>query len=357
MTVWVVGVSSICLPPASARPLLKIGFVPTPDHRQKRPVLSAKNIPWFATASRRKRWLVGVSGGADSVALLHLLVEAGFANLVICHLDHGLRGRASTGDARFVERLAAQLGLTCESAKADVKARMKQKGESMETAARNERHRFFAKFALKHRCPRILLAHHADDQAETVLWNLLRGSHGLKGMRARQELVTESGVTLELHRPLLGMRRMDLVTWLESSRLKWREDASNAAPVAVRNRLRNTAFPLLAEISGRDAALAFARGAADAEDTESIETWALEQAKVLDPQGRLHLPAMRTLPVALQRIALRNFLRDHGITSIDRDLIERCLTLLDTSNPAAVNLPGNARLRRREGRLSIERPI
>ncbi|RYD45754.1 MAG: tRNA lysidine(34) synthetase TilS [Verrucomicrobiaceae bacterium] len=317
-------------------------------------MISEKDIPWFETASRRKRWLVGVSGGADSVALLHLLLEAGFVNLVVCHLDHGLRGRASTGDARFVERLAGQLGLTCESGKTDVKARMKEKGESMETAARNERHLFFARCAVLHRCKRILLAHHADDQAETVLWNLLRGSHGLKGMRSRQELVTGSGVTLELHRPLLEMRRADLVSWLELSGRKWREDASNAAPVAVRNRLRNSAIPLLAEISGRDAALALARGAADAEDTDALETWALQQARVLDPQGRLHVPVMRTLPLALQRIALRNFLRDGGVGSIDRGLIARAIGLLDVANAPSVNLPGGGRLRRREGRLWIE---
>jgi tRNA(Ile)-lysidine synthase len=318
-------------------------------------VLSVNDIPWFQTASKRKRWLVGVSGGADSVALLHLLKDHGFSNLIVCHLDHGLRGRASAGDARFVERLSAQLGLVCESGKADVKRRMKEIGESMETAARNERHLFFARCAVLHRCPRILLAHHLDDQAETVLWNLLRGSHGLRGMRSRQELVTRSGTTLELHRPLLEARRADLVKWLEASGREWREDATNSAPVAVRNRLRNAAIPMLAEISGRDAALALARGAADAEDTDTLETWALQQARVLDPQERLHVPVMRTLPVALQRIALRNFLRDGGIASIDRDLIDRGLCLLDVTNAASVNLPGGGRLRRREGRLWIEK--
>ncbi|RYD80789.1 MAG: tRNA lysidine(34) synthetase TilS, partial [Verrucomicrobiaceae bacterium] len=154
---------------------------------------------------------------------------------------------------------------------------------------------------------------------------------------------------------LLGLRRADLVEWLEVSGLKWREDASNAAPVAVRNRLRNTALPLLTEISGRDASSAFARGAADAEDVEALETWALDHAKVLDPQGRLHLPVMRTLPVALQKIALRNFLRAGGIDMIDRDLIARGLELLDVANPAAINLPGGGKLRRREARLWIEK--
>lgn len=310
-------------------------------------------VPWFATASRRKRWLVGVSGGADSVALLHLLVEAGFGNLVVCHLDHGLRGRASIGDAKFVGRLAEKLGLGFESSRADVRGRMKSNNESMETAARNARHAFFGTCAKKHRCPRILLAHHADDQAETVLWNLLRGSHGLRGMKAEQTLVTESGRRLELIRPLLGIRRDELREWLVSRGHRWREDSSNAMPVAVRNRLRNEALPLLAEISNRDAVPALIRGAAGTEEHDELESWALEQAKVLDPQGRLHVPVLKSLPVALQRAALRRYLQDRGIQSPDRSLLDRGLGLLDATGHAVVNLPGGARLRRREGRLFV----
>lgn len=315
----------------------------------------AARIPWLASASRSQRWLVGVSGGADSVALLHLLVEEGFRKLIVCHLDHRLRGRASTEDAKFVARLAGKLELTVESAWADVTARINATGESMETAARNARHAFFGACAKAYRCPRILLAHHADDQAETVLWNLLRGSHGLRGMRAEQALTTESGARLELVRPLLGIRHAELLDWLTVRGHRWRDDASNALPVAVRNRLRNEALPLLAEISHRDAALAFARGAADTQENDVLESWALAQAKVLDPQGRLHLGALRELPPVLQRIALRKFLTDHALSSPDRALIERAMSLLDVNHPAVINLPGGVRLRRRGGRLWIDR--
>lgn len=288
------------------------------------------------------------------MALLHLLVDAGFRNLVVCHLDHRLRGRASTEDAKFVRRLAASLGLECEIGSADVTGLMEKSHASMETAARNARHGFFATCAREHRCPRLILAHHADDQAETVLWNLLRGSKGLKGMREEQALTTDGGVTLALHRPLLGIRRAELIAWLVSQGHAWREDASNAEPVAVRNRLRNEALPLLAEIAHRDIVPALVRGAADSEETEVLESWALERAKVMDPQGRLHVPVLRTLPVALQRIALWRFLQDHGIHSLDRDLIDRGLGLLDVSGPAVINLPGGGKLRRREGRLWLD---
>ena len=309
-------------------------------------------IPWLAGASRRRRWLVGVSGGADSVALLHVLLAAGFRDLVVCHLDHRLRGRASTEDAKFVRRLAGRHGLKCEIGRGDVQARMREMGESMETAARNARHEFFAGCALKHRCRNILLAHHADDQAETVLWNLLRGSHGMKGMREEQ-VISSGGRELVLIRPLLGIRRASLVEWLVARGIGWREDASNLAPVAVRNRLRNEVFPLLGEISGRDAVEAFVRGASDTAESERHEHEALARIRLLDPQGRLHVPVLRGLPVRMQRLALKIYLTERGVASISRELLERAVELLDVTQPAVVNLPGGRTLRRREGRILI----
>jgi tRNA(Ile)-lysidine synthase len=313
----------------------------------------APHIPWIERTPRRGRWLVGVSGGADSVALLRLLVAAGFRQLIVCHLDHCLRGRASTADARFVRQLAQELGLPCETGRTDVRALMRQRGESLETAARHARHGFFAKCAAKYRCRRILLAHHADDQAETVLWNLLRGSHGLKGMREEQT-ITMAGKPMRVVRPLLGLRRAALAGWLTAHGHGWREDASNREPLGVRNRLRNEALPLLREISGRDPVAAIIRGAQDCAEMQAIADEALAAARVLDPQGRLHLPALRRLPPALQRAALRAFLHDHRIMAVDRDLLDRACALIDAAGPAVVNLPGGDRLRRRAGRLWIE---
>lgn len=297
---------------------------------------------------------MGVSGGADSVALLHLLADGGFRNLIVCHLDHRLRGRASSQDARFVGRLAGHLGLPCELGRGEVRVRMQAQGESMETAARHARHEFFAACAVKYRCRRLLLAHHADDQAETVLWNLLRGSHGLKGMREEQLITVRSGLVLRVVRPLLGVRHAALVAWLSARGHRWREDPSNQQPVAVRNRLRHEVLPLLVEISGRDAVAALVRGAADAAARDDRDREAVERARLLDPQGRLHLPELRKLSLDLQRAALRQFLMEHRIPSIDRALLERALGLLDPAQPAAVNLPGGSRLRRSAGRLWLD---
>jgi len=328
-----------------------IARLPGPGHS---PVVDLEaKIPWLDGAARGRRWLVGVSGGADSVALLHLLLEVGFRDLVVCHLDHRLRGRASTMDAMFVLRLCGKLGLPCESERADVRKRMAESGESMETAARHARHEFFALCARRNRCRRILLAHHADDQAETVLWNLLRGSHGLKGMREEQR-ITVGSIHLQMVRPLLGVRRRELVEWLRQRGHSWREDASNHEPVAIRNRLRNEVFPLLAEISGRDPVAALLRAAADSAAHEEIETSWLKHLHPLDPQGRLHLPVLRELPPVIQRAVLRNYLTDNGVARIDRSLLDASLGLLDTGNPPVINLPEDRRLRRSGGRLWID---
>ncbi len=309
-------------------------------------------IPWLKQASKRRRYLVAVSGGADSVALLHLLVEAGFKNLVVCHLDHRLRGRSSTADAKWVAKLAGQHGLMFEGATADVRQLMKSQRESLETSARHARHAFYAHCAREHRCERVLLAHHTEDQAETVLWNLMRGSHGLKGMSEEQE-ITVGRKRLTLIRPLLSVRKVDLMAWLMDRGFDWREDASNAEPIAVRNRLRNEVMPLLDEIGGRDLAAALSRGAADAAEFTDFIDASVDQAKVIDPQGRLHLPTLRKLHVVLQRQAIKAYLESHEIAGISRDLLDRALGLMDAKSDPAINLPGGKQLRRRQGRLYI----
>lgn len=308
---------------------------------------------WFASQSKRRRYLLGLSGGADSMALLHLLLDHGFRNLVVCHLDHRLRGRASTGDARFVATVAQTLGLPAELARIDVRQSAEDAGESIETAARRARHEFFADCGSRHRCQRVLLAHHADDQAETVLWNLLRGSHGPSGMSTAQE-IRIAGRRLDLHRPLLGLRRAELRDYLRRHHIRWREDASNAEPFTARNRLRNETLPLLAKIAGRDVIPALARSTTGATDAVEILDWALDQARPTDPQGRLHLPALRKLPPALQRAAIHRFLTDAGTPGLDHATIGRCLDLLKPDGPPATNLPGGSHLRRRAGRLFVD---
>lgn len=309
-------------------------------------------VPWFLEAPKRRRYLAGISGGADSVALLHLLHRHGFRDVIVCHLDHGLRGRAAAADARFVQKLAAELGYPCESGKTAVKFLARDNGHSIETSAREARHAFFAICSRKHRCPRLLLAHHGDDQAETILWNLLRGSRGISGMSEVQMLLM-GGRPMECIRPLLGRRRPELRAWLKSKGLSWREDATNAEPFAIRNRLRNEVIPLLTEVAKRDPTESLVRAADASAERRAIEAWAVKQAAAVDPQGRLHLPKLKTLPPAVQSACIYDFLRTSGVPELSRDAVLRCMTLLEPGAAPAANLPAGHILRRRAGRLVL----
>lgn len=295
---------------------------------------------------------MGVSGGADSVALLHLLRGAGFGSLVVCHLDHQLREEDSTEDARFVCKLAKKLGYEFEGGRVDVASLARGEKVSVETAGRMARHAFFADCSRAWRCRRLILAHHGDDQAETVLWNLMRGSRGACGMEESQTVAMD-GLQMELIRPLLDVRRTELRQWLEMRGLRWREDASNAEAIAVRNRLRNEALPLLEEIVKRDPVTALIKAASSDAEMREIEAWAVEQAGVIDPQWRVHLPQLRTLPEVIQRACLFSYLRDRGVPNVTRSLVERALALADPDGPSVVNLPGGGTLRRRAGRMWV----
>lgn len=310
---------------------------------------------WLARADRQQPWLVGVSGGADSVAILHWLLEQNFPELIVCHVDHQLRGDASAGDAAFVARLAESLKLPLRSTRIDLAAQIRSSGGSIETAARNARHAFFHGVGRAESCSRLILAHHADDQAETVWWNLLRGSHGLRGMSIESTHRAEnpSDPELVIHRPWLGVRRAEIHAWLRERGISWREDATNVQPLAIRNRLRNEALPLLAEITSRDPVPATLRALAAAHDRAEIAAWAVAQANAEDPQGRLHLGVMRSLPTALQREILADYLIRNGIPSIDAAHIHRAIGILAADAPPVVNLPGGRQLRRRAGRVFL----
>lgn len=286
------------------------------------------------------------------MALLHLLLDAGYKNLVLCHLNHALRGKASGQDAAFVRRLAKKHALIYETTRVDIPALMSENGESMELAARNARLRFFTDCARKYRCNRILLAHHADDQAETILFNLLRGSHGLRGMTFMTKHDVH-GKELCILRPLLEITRDQINNYLSAHKITFREDATNAEGVTTRNRLRNEAMPLLREIMGREVRPALVRAEAASRAAQGAISDILSSIKLSDPQGRLFLPKLTGLSPALQSAAILTHLKSHGIADISHDLLERCCSLITDHSVAKVNLPGGKFLRRKEKRLFI----
>lgn len=194
--------------------------------------------------------VVAVSGGADSVALLDILASMKEYRLclVVAHLNHRLRGAESDGDEAFVRDLAARYGIPCEVAGEDVLALSRARKLSLEEAGRLARYRFFDSLAEKYAASAIALAHHADDQAETVLMRLLRGAGGggLAGMAPK------SGHYV---RPLLHVCRSAIERHLAARGLSFRTDSSNRDTAFLRNRIRHELLPLLTSynpsISGR----------------------------------------------------------------------------------------------------------
>ncbi len=303
------------------------------------------------------RYLVGVSGGRDSVALLHGLLGAGFRRLVVCHLDHGLRGEASAEDARFVQRLADTLQLPADCGVTDVPAAARRMKCSLETAARVARYEFFAARAGKRRCRTIFLAHHADDQVETLLFNLLRGagSAGL-GAMAADSVRTFGRGELRILRPLLGIWRAEIDAHAQAHGLEWREDATNADPAhATRNRLRVEVIPVLERAMGREVRPALWRAA---DILQAEEAWLAGLLANEEPfPERLPVKTLAAQPVARQRRILRAWLKVQHVSNVGYEEIERVRALLAVANgPAKVNLPGDCHARRRAGLLFVEAP-
>lgn len=191
------------------------------------------------------RLLVAVSGGPDSVALLFLVralaPELGLS-LCLAHLDHGLRGESSRADALWVKELAARLGLPYLVGASEVKKRSAARKESIETAARAARYDFLLRTAARMKIRTIVLGHHADDLAETVLMRLLRGCgpEGLIGMRP----LSRRGRFL-IVRPLLPFWRAEILDYLRAVRISYRRDATNRDRRFLRNRVRRTLLPYL----------------------------------------------------------------------------------------------------------------
>lgn len=296
--------------------------------------------------------LIGVSGGRDSVALLHALRAWGFEKLVVCHLDHGLRPE-SADDARFVADLAKEHRLEAVIGRQDVAARAKRRRQSLETAGREARYGFFAQTARNRECPRLFLAHHADDQVETFLFNLFRGSagNGLSGMRPLSTQVI-AGVTLQISRPLLGVWREEIDAYVARHRLAFREDASNTDPRHTRNRLRHKIIPAIERALDREIRRPVWRAA---------EILRAEDELLAGLCANHELPAelatseLSAQPLALQRRLLHAWLKNHGVSNVGYEEVEAVRGLL-TGPAAKTNLPGGWHARRRARKLFLEPP-
>lgn len=303
-----------------------------------------------------------VSGGADSVALLRILLELrselGIV-LSVVHLNHMLRASESDADEQFVRELANAYGLPLVAESRDVSAHAKEKKLSIETAARELRYEFFSDCLERERLGKIATAHTLDDQAETVLLKLIRGAgtRGMAGIYPRVELeCSAEGEAKSIIRPLLATRRSDIESYLRDRGQAWREDSSNLDLHHTRNRIRHEILPLLQQLNPRvNEALSGAAEMARAED----ELWTAEVQRHLaglwtcsEASGRLRQDALHALPLAFRRRVLRAAAQSVGL-ELDFDQVEEVLALSRES--ATVALPDSWRARKYKRYIVFEK--
>jgi tRNA(Ile)-lysidine synthase len=297
------------------------------------------------------RVAVAVSGGADSVALLFLLEELrpelGIV-LSVAHVNHKLRGPESDEDEIFTANLATRLGLECETTAAPVKGSGSGHARGtpgIEAAARQLRYEFFRGLAERGRVNKVATAHTLDDQAETVLLRIFRGTgiRGLAGIHPRLQFGgarASNKSAVEVIRPLLGFRRVELRQYLSSRSQPWREDSTNADSAFLRNRVRHRLLPLIIEEFG-DAAIQHMAELAEIARAEE-EYWAGEQIDAVKSSAGFDLRNLAR-PLAVQRRQVRAWIKANAPEAgISFPLIEEILELARGPAGKKLALPGEA---------------
>ena len=315
------------------------------------------------------RVAVAVSGGADSVALLFLLAdlrqELGVV-LSVAHVNHKLRGAESDEDEAFTAGLAARLGLECEVdlapvGPADAGGDLGAK-PNLEAAARELRYSFFRRLIERGRANKIATAHTLDDQAETVLLRMFRGTgiRGLAGILPRLPVDRGTGAlaragkdpSAEIVRPLLTFRRAELRDYLRARGESWREDSSNGDPSFARNRLRQRLLPVIAEEFGA-AAIAHMAELAEIARAEE-EHCASAQALAASTNASLDAKNLLALPLAIQRRLVRRWLEMNAPEAdLSFLLAEEILQLARGEAGRKLELPGDKSRSVRRSRAEI----
>ena len=317
--------------------------------------------------------LAGVSGGADSVCLLYLLRELAPRRdfqLEAVHVEHGIRGAESESDCAFVRELCARLEIPLSVEHIRVPDLAKALGQGTEETAREERYRIFLETAGKRGANKVAVAHNLNDQAETVLWNLARGSslRGLGGIRPVRSLGKKGGEGREivLIRPLIGTRRREIESFLMEKGIPFCTDRTNEDREITRNRIRLCVLPELEALNSR-AAEHISLAAEQLRETEDY--LARQTAKAAGemirsgPEDRTKILLLdrffREDPLIRQRVlreCIRGVMPGGSLKDVGRVHVEELLALASMSCGKAVSLPGGVRAVREDGILRFAPP-
>ncbi|MBM82697.1 MAG: tRNA lysidine(34) synthetase TilS [Planctomycetaceae bacterium] len=307
--------------------------------------------------------LLAVSGGADSVAMLRGMLEVVDGKEVIvnvAHIDHQLRDD-SADDSAWVESLCEELGVPCTLRSVDVRRLAAEQGLGIEEAARKARYSALEQIAVATSCSAICVAHHRDDQAETVLANLLRGSgvSGLRGMLSRRELSND----VSLVRPMLSISHETVLGYLEDIGQGFRTDETNADNKATRNRIRNKLIPQLRDEYNPAVVDTLCKTAKQAKDLEEIvDSIVLDLMKVVikyqdKSTVRIDCSVLAETNRHVVRALFHRVWRDQQWPrqAMSFAAWDRLASL--TVDVGAVTLPGKIYARRREQLLVISRSV
>ena len=307
--------------------------------------------------------LAGVSGGADSVALLAILHELAGQDergwqLSVGHLNHGLRESAEE-DEQFVRQLAEKLGLPCHVETRDVAAEAAEAGKTVEEAGRDARMEFFARIAAEQGIPCVAVGHHADDNVETVLHRIFRGTHlrGLAGIPASRRI----GGGVQLIRPLLNFRRSEVEQFCTERGLEWCTDETNADLKYTRNVIRHELLPLLRDKLNPRVEEAIERLSEGAGRTEDYLQW--QARELLYSAGwkegcggfEFDVELFADEPPVIRAYAMRLVAEDAEVpfAQMTAERFAELARLCDLDGPVAVALPGNFVARRAGTKISI----
>lgn len=311
-------------------------------------VLDKLRATWTPERWRDVTVLVAVSGGADSVALLRALAASrapGVGRLIVAHFNHRLRGEESAGDERFVQQLAETLDLSFVGGSAQRDLGDQAGGQGLEATARQARYDFLAAAAAAQGARYIATAHTEDDQVETVLHNVLRGT-GLAGMAGipRTRRLTE---TTTLIRPFLDATRAEVVSYLRELGQPYREDSTNSLVEFTRNRIRHELLPLLARDyhpGVRPSILKLAKIAAQTSDHLDTECQKLLPACVRPTTGGVEIDChtLKHVHVAVVRQLLVTIWQQHHWPLHDMSLEkwELLVQLTQETQATTTHLPG-----------------